>query len=105
MRRPGNPDCRGLRLSSPGELHRELAKSLDSGEEKGAALLCCDGCGFIGCWSVSVHIREKGEAILWENFRHNHRDWEYLLSFRFEVRTFPQSLEGLRAPAEQEGKL
>lgn len=79
---------------TPGELYPELAGALASGDA--AALLCCDGCGFIGCWSVYVHVHEDGEAVCWDGFEHNHRDWAYPLAFRFEKQAYAEAMEVLK---------
>ena len=62
---------------TPKQLYSELTDTDES------ALLCCDGCGFTGCWSVLVKVEEDDNYIYWKNFRHNHRDWKYDISYKF----------------------
>ena len=62
--------------------------------------LCCDGCGFIGCWSVYVEVHEDGESVSWGPFTHNHQDWTYPLSFRFDKNAYRQAAEALKAFTE-----
>lgn len=70
----------------------------------GLELLCCWECGDAGCWSVVAHFRQDENYVYWENFEHNHRDWEYDFSFRFskvdyykELATLKEYLEGSSA--------
>lgn len=82
----------------PSILLRNLKESLvpDSYSQKyGAELLCCLDCGDSGCWSVSVSVQQDEDYVYWKNFRHNHRDWDYGLSFMFERAAYESQLEKL----------
>ncbi len=65
-------------------------------EETEVELLCCGGCGDSGCWSVVVTVREEEDYVYWEHFAHNHRDWEYPLSYCFDRQEYEQALQQLR---------
>ena len=62
---------------TPNELYSELMDSEES------ALVCCGDCGLIGCWAVVINVEMDEDYVYWKEFRHNHRDWEYNISFKF----------------------
>ncbi len=71
--------CGGYGHLPPSVLYRSLTENEqphgDFGR-RGANLFCCADCGEYGCWSVRVHIRREGGAVIWEDFCHEHRkDW------------------------------
>lgn len=82
--------------NTPKHLYSQLTKSLD-----GAELLCCGGCGDSGCWSVLVSIEQDDEYVYWNHFEHNHRDWEYGLSYRFEKQEYEQAMQQLKGFVEE----
>ncbi len=98
-----NPDLEDLNepMYGHGELHwiydglieafTEGAYSHDCGLE----LLCCWDCGEPGCWSVVAHFSQDENYIYWENFEHNHRDWEYNFSFCFNKTEYYKELASL----------
>lgn len=61
---------------------KQLYSELTDLEE--CALLCCGDCGFIGCWSVLVNVEMDERYVYWKEFRNNHRDWEYNISYKFD---------------------
>lgn len=78
-----------------GHISPEILYSELTDKEKCAFLLCCNDCGDIGCWSVSVHIKEDENYVYWYDFEHNHRDWEYDLSFKFIKKDYIKALDSL----------
>lgn len=83
---------------TPRELYSEL------NDTKESALLCCDGCGFIGCWAVLVSVEMDEEYVYWKEFRHNHRKWEYNISYKYDRREYEDALEQLKVLDEQENQ-
>ena len=81
---------------TPGQLYSELT---DSGE---CALLCCNDCGFIGCWSVMVNVERDDSYVYWKEFRHNHRDWKYNISYKFDRLEYESALKQLETSYEQD---
>ena len=81
---------------TPKELYSELTDSEES------ALLCCDGCGFISCWSVLVSVKKDDSYVYWKEFKHNHRHWKYNISYQFSRLEYENALKQLRASEEQE---
>lgn len=93
----GTPEisgCYGHNL--PEELYDSLSKAINTNHE--AALLCCDDCGFSGCWSVLVSVRQTEKYVYWENFRQNHRaNWRYNLSYKFDRDEYNKAMEQLKS--------
>lgn len=75
---------------TPKELYSELADTEES------ALLCCDGCGFIGCWAIFVNVEMDDSYVYWKGFRHNHRDWEYDISYKFSRIEYENAIKQLQ---------
>jgi tetratricopeptide (TPR) repeat protein len=51
--------------------------------QRGSMVLGCP-CGVPSCWCIRVRIALTDSTVEWSNFRHDFRDWEYNLGFRFE---------------------
>lgn len=62
----------------------------------GAELYCCSACGEAGCWSVLVHIRVEDDKVIWFDFEHNHRNWEYNLSYTFDKAQYEKAMAHLK---------
>lgn len=90
----------------PRWLYSDLKEALVEGTynyKYGVELLCCSSCGEEGCWSVMAKVKDDGEFIYWKDFHHNHRDWVYNLSYKFDkqeyeaqmkkMNSFPKSFE------------
>lgn len=88
----------------PKELYNVLSESLIENSyewEYGAEVLCCNDCGFPGCWSATVKIRQDEKFVYWENFEQNHRkNWKYDLSFKFDKNEYEKEFEKLKSFAE-----
>ncbi len=85
---------------TPKELIANLAgagNKNEAYEDEGAELLCCSGCGFSGCWSIVVHIKQDSEYVYWYKFEHNHRNWEYNISYKFDRKEYEKALEEMKA--------
>lgn len=80
------------------ELYRELREA-QTGQYEYAHLLCCNNCGDCFCWSVQVKISVGLKYVTWTLF-HNHRDWEYDLTYRFDKQMYSEFIENIRAVAE-----
>lgn len=74
---------------TPGELYSELKDVEES------ALLCCDGCGLSGCWSVLINIETDENYVYWKDFKHNHREWKYGIAYKFDRKTYEEILKEL----------
>lgn len=96
----GHPDIAGAyghRL--PKKLYKELMEAFEEGtyvNQEGAELLCCGGCGLSCCWSIVVFIKQDERYVYWYKFEHNHREWEYNLSYKFDKKDYMQALEVLK---------
>ncbi len=75
---------------TPDELYSNL-----SNDYKEAALLCCSGCGLSGCWSILVEIVKDDKYVYWKNFKHNHRNWRYNISYKFDKSDYENALKNL----------
>lgn len=98
----GTPEIAGgYGHNLPEELYNDLTEAAKEGafsEDHEAALLCCDGCGFSGCWSVMVSVRQTEKYVYWENFRQNHRaDWQYNLSYRFDREEYNTAMAQMKS--------
>ena len=51
----------------------------------GVELSCCPDCGVGGCWSVMCPFRAENDVVYMERFHHNHRYWNYDLSYNEAV--------------------
>ena len=71
----------------PDELYTNLAT-----DEEDIELLCCSGCGESGCWSILVDVEKDDKFIYWKMFKHNHRDWKYDISYKFDRMEYEKSL-------------
>jgi hypothetical protein len=45
-------------------------------------LLGCQ-CGDWGCWPLTANVAIEGTQVVWDGFRHGHRDWSYAGFERF----------------------
>ena len=72
---------------SPKDLYFGLGTALiensDACDNK-VYLFCCEDCGDILCWSISFMVKEDEKYVYWYDFKHEHRNWKYDLTFRFE---------------------
>lgn len=75
---------------TPAELYSELNDADES------ALLCCDSCGLIGCWSVLVSVEMDEKYVYWKEFEHNHRKWKYNISYKFDRKEYEDALKQLK---------
>ena len=95
----GHPELAGDYGHNPsGELHKMLENALIEGTyeaEEGVELLCCRGCGECGCWSIEVYMKEDDKFVYWYKIKHNHREWKYDLTFKFEKEAYHQALKVL----------
>ena len=83
----------------PDRLYEDLREAAQPGTyyyKRGAELFCCGSCGEPGCWSVTCKVREECGVVLWYGFRHNHRDWDYNLTFRFEKSAYEKAMRILQ---------
>lgn len=81
-------------------LYEDLREAMTEGtycQENGVELLCCKECGESGCWSVRVSVRQDEEYIYWEQFQHNHRKWNYDISFQFTKKDYERAMQQLSA--------
>lgn len=85
----------------PEDLYKNLSEAIieDTYSNKyGVTLLCCRDCGFSGCWSVILSVRQTKDYVYWENFRHNHREnWKYNLSYKFDRTEYDKAMEQLKS--------
>ena len=91
-----DPGGYGHRIAK--ELYHELSKALIPGtcENKyGAEILCCRSCGEPGCWSPMVKVTEEKEFVKW-TLVHNHRKWDYKLTYRFKKEAYEAALYSLK---------
>lgn len=72
------------------ELYYHLTKYSENVE-----LLCCKGCGFAGCWSITINIEIDDKYVYWKGFKNNHRDWEYNISYKFDRVKYENELKQL----------
>lgn len=85
------------------ELYADLTEAMTEGtycHEKGAELLCCSGCGDRGCWSVLVMVKQDEDYVYWEQFRNNHRKWNYNIAFCFVKKEYEAAMKQLKEFAE-----
>lgn len=75
---------------TPEELYSNLTEYSENVE-----LLCCGGCGIIGCWSISVNIEKDDKYVYWKEFKHNHRDWKYNISYKFDKEKYESAMKKL----------
>ncbi|MEE0059702.1 MAG: hypothetical protein UE295_02615 [Acutalibacteraceae bacterium] len=96
----GNPSLAGrYGHLTPKEFFDNLTKAKTPDEyhkEYGTEILCCDGCGDSGCWSICVFIKYDDDYVYWYKFRHNHRDWKYDISYKFDKTEYEKTLEALK---------
>ena len=89
----GHPDLAG---DYGHQTPEELYQNLTSWEEE-VPLLCCNGCGMSGCWSILVDIQRDDTFVYWTHFQQNHREhWDYDLSYQFPCSEYEAQLEQLR---------
>ena len=81
------------------ELYRELHEA-QAGQYEYAHLLCCNDCGDCFCWSVQARISVGLKYVTW-TLSHNHRDWDYDLTYRFDKQMYSEFIKKIRAVAEQ----
>ena len=70
---------------------KQLYSELNDIEE--SALLCCGDCGFIGCWSIFIRVEMDKGYVYWKEFRNNHRDWKYNVSYKFNRQEYENALK------------
>lgn len=73
------------------ELYRELHEA-QTGQYEYAHLLCCNNCGDCFCWSVQAKISVGLKYVTW-TISHNHRDWEYDLTYRFDKQMYSEFIK------------
>lgn len=61
----------------------------------GVPLVTCADCGVIFCWSVSAIIESDENCVTW-SLRHNHRDWDYDLTLRFDRKAYDDEIAKLK---------
>ena len=52
------------------------------------ALFVCPSCGESGCWAVTCTVTESENSVIWNQFRHNHRNWSYDLNYQFSKQNY-----------------
>ena len=72
----------------------ELFQELKNYPE-GVSLFTCPACGESGCWSVVCTVTETENSVIWNAFRHNHRNWTYPLRYEFSKENYSAELEKL----------
>jgi len=80
-------------------LYKDLSDVLNGNKflmENGVELLCCSGCGDSGCWSILVFVSQDEDYIYWNNFKHNHRNWKYDISYKFDKKEYMKALQQLK---------
>lgn len=80
---------------SPRELYVDLSTVLIDNSntcDKRVNLFCCGSCGEIICWSVSFLVKEDERYVYWYDFRHEHRNWEYNLTYKFDKEEYEDTL-------------
>ncbi len=70
------------------ELYHELLRYPEE-----VSLFTCPACGESGCWSVVCTVTETENSVIWNAFRHNHRDWNYPLTYQFSKQNYFTELE------------
>ena len=78
----------------PEELYEDLINAEASNREKIAHVLCCT-CDVTDCASTRVRVRKTKNSIIWDNFE-SLRDWDFGLSFEFEINQYRAFLENVR---------
>lgn len=58
-------------------------------------LLCCSECGNSSCWSIIIKIKKDQDYIYWQKFKHNHREWQYNISYKFDKILYEQAIKKL----------
>lgn len=93
----GHPNLAGAYgHNTPKELVDNLLEASADCHEDGVELLCCSGCGFSGCWSILVYIKYDADYVHWYKFEHNHRNWKYNISYKFDRIEYEKALKELR---------
>ena len=87
---------------SPGWLYGDLKVATDPIYGDRVYLCRCGSCGEIGCWTITMRVEEEDNAIIWCDFEHDFRDWEYNLLFRFDKSEYNTAMEKLADMAAQE---
>lgn len=89
----------------PKDLYDSLLSATVEGSfahDRGVYLFCCGDCGEVGCWSVTFRVREDEEFVYWYGFKHEHRDWAYNLSYKFEKKAYQIAMDELRKMADHQ---
>lgn len=74
------------------DLNTEAAAAGDPNNDR-AYLFCCENCGEIFCWTVSMKVREDERYVYWYDFEHERRpSWEYNLTYKFEKKEYEEAL-------------
>lgn len=82
------------RYLDPISLYENLTRAEIEGtyeKEAGAPLVRCKECGEIHCWSVYAVVERDESSVVW-TFRHNHRNWDYGMRFRFERKQYDSQI-------------
>lgn len=80
------------------ELYENLVNAETDGtyeKEFGAPLVCCHTCEDVYCWSVYAVVKRDEDSVVW-TLRHNHRNWDYGLKFRFDRKAYDYEMYGLK---------
>lgn len=64
--------------------------------------VCCGYCGEPGCWSVTFKVKADEDFVYWYGFEHEHRDWEYNLTYKFRKADYDAALQKLKRFADEE---
>lgn len=85
------------RYLPPEILYNGLINAEAAGAERpsGIPLVTCADCGEIHCWSVSAVVEREENCVIW-TLRHNHRDWDYGLEFRFDRKAYDDEITKLK---------
>ena len=89
---------------SPKSLYDDLMEAADPLYDSGLGvyLFCCASCGEQGCWSVTCKVKEDEQYVYWYDFQHEHRDWNYHLSFRFDKDAYEQAMRKLKLMSQKQ---
>ena len=78
----------------PTELYEDLVEAEKSNGEEEAPVLCCF-CGYSGCASARVKVIKTEDSIIWKDFR-TIRDWDFGLSYEFEINQYREFLNNVK---------
>ena len=78
----------------PTELYEDLIKAEKSNGQEFAHILCCT-CDEVRCSSARIRVIKTNDSIIWNDFR-TKRDWDFELSYEFEINQYRKFLEKVK---------